>query len=204
VLALSSSVTASVHNSKTLEEALAEVAPTTQVEEVVEEVAEEPEVVLVSRWTLPGATPTEARVLEALQERGITDRAALATVMGNIKQESRFHSNICEGGARIHYSSCHRGGYGLIQWTTHGRYNGLGRHARNIGHDPSTVDAQVSYLFTEVEWRSIEGSLQRGGRSIQYYMGRAYRWLGWGHHGHRTHYSYQYFDRMVISQVPAK
>ena len=28
----------------------------------------------------------------------ITDKYALATILGNIKQESRFHSNICEEG----------------------------------------------------------------------------------------------------------
>jgi len=203
ILTLSSGVTASVHQSKTLEEALAEVAPPVEAVEEVEEVVEEP-VVYVTRWVLPGSTNTEARVLEALQDRGITDRAALATIMGNIKQESRFHSNICEGGARIHYSSCHRGGYGLIQWTTVGRYNGLGRHARNIGHDPSTVDAQISYLFTESQWRHIEGSLRQGGRSINYYMQKAYYWLGWGHHGARTTYSHQYFSRLQQTQVAAK
>ena len=195
-------MTASVHQSKTLEEALAEVAPAVEVVEQ-EEIVEEP-VVYVTRWTLPGGTNTELRVLEALQDRGITDRAALATIMGNIKQESRFHSNICEGGARIHYSNCHRGGYGLIQWTTHGRYNGLGNHARSIGHDPSTVDAQISYLFTESQWRHIEQSLKNGGGSINYYMRKAYYWLGWGHHGARTTYSYQYFDRLVTQEVVAK
>ena len=40
----------------------------------------------------------------------ISDRNALATIMGNIKQESRFISNICEGGARVPYDRCHRGG----------------------------------------------------------------------------------------------
>ena len=204
LVALSSGVTASVHQSKTLEEALAEITPPVEEVEVVEEVVEEPPVVMVKRWVLPGGTSNESTVLSALQDRGISDRAALATVMGNIKQESRFLSNICEGGARIAYGRCHRGGYGLIQWTTHGRYNGLGRHARNIGHDPSSVEAQVSYLFTEVEWKSIEGALRRGGGTIQYYMSKAYRWLGWGHHGYRTDYSHQYYSKLVLKEVPAK
>ena len=56
----------------------------------------------------------------------ITDKNALATILGNIKQESMFISNICEGGARVEYPNCHRGGYGLIQWTTEARYLGLG------------------------------------------------------------------------------
>jgi len=64
--------------------------------------------------------------LEQIQEKTkISDRNALATILGNIKSESNFHANICEGGARVPYNSCHRGGYGLIQWTSTGRYLGL-------------------------------------------------------------------------------
>ena len=162
------------------------------------------DVQMVTRWVLPNANANEARVLTALQDRGITDRAALATVMGNIKQESRFHSNICEGGARTGYWGCTRGGYGLIQWTTVDRYNGLGRHAYFVGHDPSTVDAQVSYIFTERQWKGIEPSLKHPGQSINYYMQRAYRWLGWGHHGRRTDYAWEYYYDLEETQVPAK
>lgn len=164
----------------------------------------EPEVVIetVSRWVLPGATPIESRVLSALQDRGIEDKNALATIMGNIKQESRFKSDICEGGARIGFWSCKRGGYGLIQWTTVDRYNGLARHARRVGHDPSSVDAQVSYIFTERQWKGIEASLKNEGRSINYYMSKAYYWLGWGHHGRRTNYAHNYASRLITVQVP--
>ena len=42
-------------------------------------------------------SPAEKYVLKELQEHTkITDRNALATIMGNIKQESNFVSNICE------------------------------------------------------------------------------------------------------------
>lgn len=179
-------------------------APIPEVPEVTAEKTSIEEVKTVTRWVLPNATPNEARVLAALQDRGITDRAALATVMGNIKQESRFHSNICEGGARIHYWGCTRGGYGLIQWTTQGRYDGLGRHAYYVGHDPSSVDAQVSYIFTERQWKGIEPSLKRPGQSINYYMQKAYRWLGWGHHGRRTDYAWEYYYDLEQTQVAAK
>ena len=70
------------------------------------------------KWRLEGATIQEELALEAFQERGITDRLALATLMGNIKQESLFRTDICECGARVPYERCHSGGYGLIQWTT--------------------------------------------------------------------------------------
>ena len=69
------------------------------------------------------------------------------------------------------------------------RYHGLGNHASRIGLDPSTPEAQVSFLFTERQWRSIEPSLKTNGRSINFYMGKAYYWLGWGVHGNRTAYA---------------
>ena len=169
---------------------------------VTEPVVEEVET--VSRWVLPNGSSNEAVLLNALQDRGISDRNALAVVLGNVKQESRFHANICEGGARVQYQHCYRGGYGLIQWTTSDRYHGLGRHARNLGHSPSTVHAQVSYIFRERQWQRIESSLKQSGRSIGYYMSKAYYWLGWGIHGNRTKYAYQYAQRLTTIQVPVK
>ncbi len=182
---------------KTLLEELNEVSTQVVVEEPVVE-----EVETISQWVLPGASPNEKVVLSALQERGINDKAALATVMGNIKQESKFHSNICEGGARIGFWSCTTGGYGLIQWTTIDRYNGLDRHSRLIGMDPSSTEAQISYLFTERQWKSIEPSLRTPGRSIDFYMNKAYYWLGWGHHGRRTTYAFNYASRLSIVEIP--
>jgi hypothetical protein len=142
----------------------------------------------------------ESVTLKVLQERGIRDRAALAVMLGNIRQESMFNPNICEGGARISYHHCHRGGYGLIQWTTIGRYNGLGRYAARTGGDPSTLHTQLGYLFTEYQWRSIEATMKREGLSISTYMNVAYRWLGWGIHGARTHYAYQYYDMLTLDK----
>lgn len=187
---LTASAVIPIAESKPVEE------PTPAVEVEVETPAEKPKKDI---WTLPGATYNETVVLDALQDRGITDRYALATIMGNIKQESRFHTNICEGGARVGFWSCTRGGYGLIQWTTVGRYNGLARHSRRIGHDPSTISAQISYLFTEREWRGVERFFKTPGHSVSYYMNKAYYWLGWGHHGRRTSYAYSYAKNLVLA-----
>lgn len=160
--------------------------------EVVEEIKE-----IQTKLTLgEGFSPEEQRVLEFFQNRGITDKTALAVLLGNIKQESLFKTNICEGGSRVPYHSCRTGGYGLIQWTTQGRYNGLGRHAQSIGGDPSTLETQLSYLVTEVEWKKVEGRFKTPGKSVDYYMNAAYRWLGWGVHGKRTQYSYQYLKAL--------
>ena len=165
--------------------------------ETVEVIKEEIEVIQTKLTLGEGFSPEEEKVLEFFQGKGITDKTALAVLLGNIKQESLFKANICEGGARVNYESCHRGGYGLIQWTTVGRYDGLGRHARAIGGNPSTLDTQLSYLVTEVEWKKVEGRFKTPGKSVEYYMNAAYRWLGWGIHGNRTHYSYQYLKALT-------
>ena len=167
----------------------------------VVEVVDEPVVETVTRYTLPGGSNTELLILDALQGRGITDRNALAVVLGNIKQESKFNTNICEGGARVSSWACRSGGYGLIQWTTADRYHGLGRHASRLGLNPSYAPAQISFIFAERQWRSIEPSLKRDGGSIDHYMNRTYRWLGWGIHGNRTKYAYEYNSRMVETTI---
>ena len=150
------------------------------------------------RWMGQGFTARETAVLNYFQEYGITDRAALAVLLGNVKQESRFETNICEGGTRPGYHGCHRGGFGLIQWTTQGRYNGLGRHANATGASPNDINTQLAYLVTEVEWKKVEHIFRDEGRSIASYMNAAYRWLGWGIHGNRTAYANDYYSRLYM------
>ena len=143
-------------------------------------------------YTCEECTIQEQMALEAFHARGITDKYAIAALMGNIKQESKFIPDICEGGARVAYENCYSGGYGLIQWTTVNRYDGLGRHARNLGKSPSTTEVQLSYLFTEYQWQRVEPYMKTPGKSIEWYMQHAYKWLGWGVHGARTDYAYNY------------
>ena len=151
---------------------------------------------------LQNPTPEEALVLEVLQARGITSPEALATILGNIKQESRFIPDICEGGARVPYQGCHVGGYGLIQWTSPERYRGLGQHASKLGLSPSQLEAQLSWLFQEKRWLDVEHKFKEGGKSVDQYMRHAYHWLGWGVHGARSHYSFDYLKRMEVVEVP--
>ena len=139
-------------------------------------------------------TEEEQLVLNALQERGITDRTALAVIMGNIRQESKFDSIVCEGGQRTGYHGCHRGGFGLIQFTSKHRYDGLGKFARGNQMNPDHIETQIQYVFTEREWRRAEAGFRKPGQSVSYYMNHAYTWLGWGIHGNRTHYSNQYVN----------
>ena len=188
-------------SSQRLDEALnvTETEDTTETIEVVE-VVEEPSTT-VTRWVGKNFSDTEARVLEFLQERGITDRAALATILGNIRQESLFQTNICEGGARTGYHRCHSGGFGLIQWTTYGRYNGLGKFSTKHGLDPNSLDAQLRWMVNEREWRLVEHHWKTPGKDINGYMQSAYRWLGWGIHGARTQYAHQYYGSLTQVQV---
>ena len=101
--------------------------------------------------TCPDCTPPQQYVLEQLQTTAdVTDRTALAVLMGNIQQESNFRPNVCEGGAIVPYDRCLRGGYGLIQWTSKHRYDGLGVYAAANNMDPSSLKAQTAYMIYEM------------------------------------------------------
>jgi len=151
-------------------------------------------------WKCEGCTPDEKIALAYIQERtNITDRNALATIMGNIKQESRFKSNICEGGARVAYNRCYSGGYGLIQWTTAGRYSGLGSFCKKYGCDPSSLKGQLRYMVNENQFQKNLPYFEGSGMTVGYYMNAAYSWLGWGIHGARTNYAYDYTKKFSFS-----
>lgn len=161
----------------------------------------------VSKITTPkkliciGCNDYENITLNFFQERGITDKYALATLLGNIKQESMFIPNICEGGARTSYEGCTAGGFGLIQFTSPSRYHGLGRFAKKINANPSMIYTQLQYIVTESEWKSIENRLKTPGKPIERYMKYAFEWLGWGIHGARTNFAYDYSKRLVYSDI---
>jgi len=157
------------------------------------------EVVPPIKWTCPTCTDNEKYVLKQLQERTrITDRNALATIMGNIKQESKFYPNICEGGARVSYDDCHRGGYGLIQWTSTQRYLGLRYFSNKYGCDPSTLECQTRYMINENQFQKMLPEFEGSGQTISQYMVPAYYWLGWGIKGNRELYAYDYTRKMVL------
>jgi hypothetical protein len=173
--------------------------PVETQETATKEVA--PEKPKVKRLVCKGCNTYESRTLDFLQDRGITDKNALATIMGNIRQESTFFPNICEGGARVSYNSCRSGGYGLIQWTNAPRFYGLGRHAARIGANPSSLDAQLDYMLHEGDWKMIERHMKQPGGSINYYMNLARKWIRWGHHGARTDFAYNYANKLVLTEV---
>ena len=161
---------------------------------------ETPVVVEKKSWKCPDCSPEEQYVLEQIQEHTkITDRNALATIMGNIKQESLFIPNICEGGDRVSYRDCHRGGYGLIQWTSINRYLGLGKFCDQYGCDPSSLEGQTRWMINEPIFQRNLPEFEGGGKTVSEYMIPAYRWLGWGIKGNREVYSYNYTKRLVYA-----
>jgi hypothetical protein len=170
----------------------------TQETETKEVVPEKPK---VKRLVCKGCNTNESRTLEFLQKRGISDKNALATIMGNIRQESTFTPNICEGGARVPYHQCRSGGVGILQWTNAPRYYGLGKFAARIGGDPSTLDTQLQYMMYEGDWKMIENQMKTPGKSINDYMRLAKKWIRWGHHGARTDFAYNYANRLILAEV---
>ena len=170
----------------------------TQETETKEVVPEKPK---VTRLICKGCNHNESRTLDFLQDRGVTDKNALATIMGNIRQESTFTPNICEGGARVSYHQCRSGGVGILQWTNASRYYGLGKFAARIGGDPSTLDTQLQYMMYEGDWKMIEPHMKTPGKSINDYMRLARKWIRWGHTGARTDYAYNYSKRLISTSV---
>ena len=162
------------------------------------EPVEETVIVEEETWKCPSCTPNEQVVLAALQEHTkISDRNALATIMGNIQQESKFIANICEGGARVSYKNCLSGGYGLIQWTSINRYRGLGNFAVKYSCNPSELDCQVRWMINEPIFQRVLPQFEGSGQTVSYYMRPAYVWLGWGIKGNREFYAYDYTKKMV-------
>ena len=152
------------------------------------------------RLICKGCNENENVALNYFQDIGIKDRNALATIMGNIRQESTFVPNICEGGSRTSWRNCY-GGYGLIQWTSANRYYGLGDFAKKFGGSPSSLHTQLRYLTNEVQWKEIEDRMKIPGKSINRYMDYAYSWIGWGHHGARTSYAHEYASKLITVEV---
>ena len=161
----------------------------------VDLVTEDPE------WICNDCSESEQYVLKQLQDKTkITDKNALATLMGNIKQESKFISNICEGGARVSYTECKSGGYGLIQWTSIGRYKGLGNFCAKYGCDPSSLEGQTRWMINEPIFQRYLPMFEGGGQTVSQYMVPAYYWLGWGIKGNRELYAYNYIEKFTLDR----
>tara|TARA_Y100000004_G_scaffold72807_1_gene81751 strand:- start:1127 stop:1711 length:585 start_codon:yes stop_codon:yes gene_type:complete len=176
------------------------VASTKIVDVSVDEEKAVPIETVAKTWQCPECNDNEKYVLAKLQEKTkIYDRNALATILGNIKSESNFHPDICEGGARVAYDECHTGGYGLIQWTSVNRYKNLGIFSNTYGYDPSTLEGQTAFMINESIFQRYLPEFEGGGKTVDQYMVAAYYWLGWGIKGYRQQYAYDYTKKMILA-----
>ena len=172
--------------------------PQAEVPKTTPEIQPLPVVPYEATWKCEDCSPEEQYVLSQLQQHTkISDRNALATIMGNIKQESKFIPNICEGGARVSYRDCLSGGYGLIQWTSIGRYDNLGKFCDKYECDPSSLEGQTRYMINENIFQRYLPEFEGRGRTVRQYMVPAYYWLGWGIKGNRELYAYDYHKKLV-------
>ena len=114
----------------------------------------------------------EEKLWWALKDAGYSDIAA-AAALGNVMAESGFHSDRVQGdvpysnksvayteqvdsGSISEHDFVHNGpgggGYGLAQWTSSGRKQGLYDYTKNDLHvSIANVEAQISYLMAEIQ-----------------------------------------------------
>ena len=150
-------------------------------------------------WKCPDCSPQEKYVLAELQEH--TKISDLMLLLRSWETLNRSLTSIptCEGGARIPYNTCDSGGYGLIQWTSVGRYDGLGKFCNKYGCDPSSLEGQTRYMINENVFQRYLPMFEGGGQTVSQYMVPAYYWLGWGIKGNREIYAYEYTKKFVFS-----
>lgn len=120
----------------------------------------------------------EREVVLVLSHRGITDKNAIATVLGNIQQESSF---------RVDAWNESEGSYGLMQWR-------LGRLRRLKAYCRTLTDArcQLFFMISEQDWRNVEHLLKTPGQSIEFYNDAMKKYLRWGIEGSRREYARDY------------
>ena len=107
-------------------------------------------------------------VFKALIDKGFSKKSA-AGIMGNWKQESSYYTDIVEGGWDFpsHMDTVPPAvgkygepGYGLAQWTSPDRKEGLKNYAASIGKPVYDSDAQIGWTIEELNNRT-PGLLQK-------------------------------------------
>ena len=129
----------------------------------------------------------EKEVIRVLAHRNITDINAVATVLGNIQQES---------GLRVNALNASEGSYGLMQWRL-GRRNRLEAYCKDL----NDIRCQLFFMISEADWLAIESDMQIPGQSIEYYNGLMKKYLRWGIEGNRVKYAYEYSRSNLLSDL---
>ena len=87
----------------------------------------------------------------------------------------------------------------MIQWTSIGRYNNLGRFCNNYDCDPSSLEGQTRFMINENIFQRYLPMFEGSGLTVRQYMVPAFYWLGWGIKGHREHYAYNYSKKLILA-----
>ena len=126
---------------------------------------------------------TERQVAHHLKELGISDVNAISAFLGSIKQESNFNTTALNSS---------EGSYGIMQWRL-GRRNRLEAHCKVL----NDFNCQLSFVFTEPDWKDIEFEFKIQGKTIQEYNNLMKRYLRWGVEGNRVKYAQEYKNILV-------
>ena len=91
-----------------------------------------------------------AHIWEYLKNKGLGS-STIAGIMGNMEAESSLEPNMVEGGGHADEITVNgRTGYGLCQWTSQDRQQGLVDFAQSRGTSTSNTDTQLEYMLKEV------------------------------------------------------
>jgi hypothetical protein len=92
------------------------------------------------------------KVLRYFTSKGLT-LAQAAGIAGNIQQESHFDPTIIQGGAKAdeNYRLVDGVGFGLVQWTSGGRQQGIMDYAEETNRSIIDLSMQLDYIWVELE-----------------------------------------------------
>jgi hypothetical protein len=112
-------------------------------------------------------------IIDFFKGQGITDKKALAVILGNLQQESSLNPLACEsiGGPAPSLTSCTptktssgywRTGVGILQWSNpnnvSGRRDQLFAYCNSKGLDVNALSSQLQFLITEWDWTKSDGA----------------------------------------------
>ena len=101
-----------------------------------------------------------AHIWDYLKQKGLGS-SAIAGIMGNMQAESSLEPNIVQGGGHADQITVDgTTGYGLCQWTSSGRQQGLLDFANSRGTKTSDTDTQLEFMLKEIN-EGYNGLLQK-------------------------------------------
>ena len=101
-----------------------------------------------------------AHIWDYLKQKGLGS-SAIAGIMGNMQAESSLEPNIVQGGGHADQITVDgTTGYGLCQWTSSGRQQGLLDFANSRGTKTSDTDTQLEFMLKEIN-DGYNGLLQK-------------------------------------------